>query len=326
MRRRSCRRRASLRASFQFPRLSCFSRKAKALVGYLALSNQHQELQDRVAALIWPDRDLADARRALANAVLIVEKAITLGPNRKLFRRGGFVGLNAAYIDGSAAYHTPQDDASTMDQASLQHHGDNALALARAFGAADLAEVRTPAGYDASYFPVLGLLVQYPGWLVWPLAVLALVAVGALAYLLRRRGEITWGRLAAGSGLALAPLVAAPVLAQLLWLLLVTLRPGYAEMIDPWRPGWFRAAVVALVVAVVLAWYALARPRIPKPRSTPPKERPTLSNMLDGFRFIWRQKIILGAISLDLFAVLMGGVIALLPVYADDILHLGPEP
>lgn len=64
---------------------------------------------------------------------------------------------------------------------------------------------------------------------------------------------------------------------------------------------------------------------IPKPPKAPPRERPTLSNMLEGFRFIWRQKIILGAISLDLFAVLMGGVIALLPIYAEDILHLGPE-
>jgi MFS family permease len=64
---------------------------------------------------------------------------------------------------------------------------------------------------------------------------------------------------------------------------------------------------------------------IPKPPKGPPKERPTLSNMLEGFRFIWKQKIILGAISLDLFAVLMGGVVALLPVYAEDILHLGPE-
>ncbi len=64
---------------------------------------------------------------------------------------------------------------------------------------------------------------------------------------------------------------------------------------------------------------------IPKPPKGPPKERPTLHNMLEGFRFIWRQKIILGAISLDLFAVLMGGVVALLPVYAEDILKLGPE-
>jgi MFS family permease len=64
---------------------------------------------------------------------------------------------------------------------------------------------------------------------------------------------------------------------------------------------------------------------IPRPPKAPPRERPTLSNMLEGFRFIWKQKIILGAISLDLFAVLMGGVIALLPIYAQDILKLGPE-
>jgi MFS family permease len=64
---------------------------------------------------------------------------------------------------------------------------------------------------------------------------------------------------------------------------------------------------------------------IPKPPKAPAKERPTLSNMLEGFRFIWKQKVILGAISLDLFAVLMGGVIALLPIYAEEILNLGPE-
>jgi MFS family permease len=62
---------------------------------------------------------------------------------------------------------------------------------------------------------------------------------------------------------------------------------------------------------------------VPKTPHTPPKERPTLSNMLEGFRYIWRQKVVLGAVSLDLFAVLMGGVIALLPVYATDILDLG---
>jgi MFS family permease len=43
-----------------------------------------------------------------------------------------------------------------------------------------------------------------------------------------------------------------------------------------------------------------------------------------GFRYIWREKIILGAISLDMFAVLLGGAIALLPVYARDILEIGP--
>ena len=46
--------------------------------------------------------------------------------------------------------------------------------------------------------------------------------------------------------------------------------------------------------------------------------------MFAGFRYIWSEKIVLGAISLDLFAVLLSGAVALLPVYARDILELGP--
>jgi MFS family permease len=49
-----------------------------------------------------------------------------------------------------------------------------------------------------------------------------------------------------------------------------------------------------------------------------------LNSVLDGFRYVWRQKLILGSISLDMFAVLLGGAVALLPVYAREILHTGP--
>lgn len=55
-----------------------------------------------------------------------------------------------------------------------------------------------------------------------------------------------------------------------------------------------------------------------------PRERPTLESLLAGVRFISSRPVILGAISLDLFAVLLGGAVALLPVYARDILHTGP--
>ena len=44
-----------------------------------------------------------------------------------------------------------------------------------------------------------------------------------------------------------------------------------------------------------------------------------------GVRFIWQRPVLLGAISLDLFAVLLGGAVALLPIFAKDILHTGPE-
>ena len=48
------------------------------------------------------------------------------------------------------------------------------------------------------------------------------------------------------------------------------------------------------------------------------------SSLFAGVRFVWQRKLILGASSLDLFAVLLGGAIALLPIYARDILHTGP--
>lgn len=50
----------------------------------------------------------------------------------------------------------------------------------------------------------------------------------------------------------------------------------------------------------------------------------TFASLFEGLHFIRREKIVLGAISLDLFAVLLGGAVALLPVYARDILELGP--
>ncbi len=63
---------------------------------------------------------------------------------------------------------------------------------------------------------------------------------------------------------------------------------------------------------------------IPKPAQHTVAEERSLSSMLAGFRYIWKEKIVLGAISLDLFAVLLGGTVALLPIYARDILDLGP--
>jgi MFS family permease len=62
-----------------------------------------------------------------------------------------------------------------------------------------------------------------------------------------------------------------------------------------------------------------------------PKQQPveedarTLGMIAEGLRFVWRQKIVLGAISLDLVVVLLAGAVALLPVFARDILHAGPS-
>ena len=56
----------------------------------------------------------------------------------------------------------------------------------------------------------------------------------------------------------------------------------------------------------------------------PPREPVTMSTLLAGLVFVWERKVLLGAVSLDLFAVLLGGATALLPLFAKDILMVGP--
>jgi MFS family permease len=78
---------------------------------------------------------------------------------------------------------------------------------------------------------------------------------------------------------------------------------------------------LALAVAVLALYMTLQIHAQAKPR---PREPLNLKTAFAGFRYIWSQKVILGSISLDLFAVLLGGAVALLPVYAKEILATGP--
>ncbi|MCW2636506.1 MAG: rane metallopeptidase [Blastococcus sp.] len=179
-----------------------------------------------------------------------------------LLADGRFTGMNTAFIDGAAGYHTPQDRPERLDQGTLQAMGDNALSLARELGNRDLGTVDGPAAEDATYFPVLGALALYPGSWVWPLAAAAGVLVLLLVWVLRRRGDSPLRWTLAGTALAAVPLVLGPLAVHGLWSALVAVRPGYASMLDPWRPGPYRLAAVALVAGVVLLWYALLRRRI----------------------------------------------------------------
>ena len=88
-----------------------------------------------------------------------------------------------------------------------------------------------------------------------------ILALG-LAFLARRRGQSSIGRSAAGLGLALVPLIVSAAIAQAFWFVLTLLRPGYANMIDPWRPGWYRVALIVLVIGVELGWFAWLRRRL----------------------------------------------------------------
>jgi MFS family permease len=85
-----------------------------------------------------------------------------------------------------------------------------------------------------------------------------------------------------------------------------------------------RAAPAYLVAAgFLLACVLLLSPIRPRPAARSPEPR-SLNSLLAGVRFIWRSEFLLAAITLDMFAVLLGGATALLPIFAKDVLYIGP--
>ena len=80
----------------------------------------------------------------------------------------------------------------------------------------------------------------------------------------------------------------------------------------------YGSAAILMVAATLLVF------SISRPSQKSQTDRPTVETLFAGIRYIMGEKVVLGAISLDLFAVLLSGAVALLPVYARDILELGP--
>ncbi len=170
---------------------------------------------------------------------------------------GGMRGINLAFMEGVAHYHTPHDDIANVSAASVQHIGAAALAAARSLAAADLG-VDEP---EAHYFSLFGAVVSYPSWLTLPLV---LVAVAAYLWFLATGGRhglrTRMVGLAAGSLAAVA--VAAVGIGVGGWWLLATLRPGFDfGMGAVYRPEPYAVAESLLVLFALLAWCRWVRRR-----------------------------------------------------------------
>ena len=97
--------------------------------------------------------------------------------------------------------------------------------------------------------------------------------------------------------------------------------PAVGGLLFAIKPEVVYAAGAALLVIAALLVLGVTRPEVIE-RVGP--EPPRLQSLVAGIRFIRATPMILGAITLDLFAVLFGGAVALLPLFARDILHTGP--
>lgn len=94
----------------------------------------------------------------------------------------------------------------------------------------------------------------------------------------------------------------------------------------PWIGGALCAVSPTVAYGGSAMLYAVAAWALPSVRAnTRPERQPgsRLEQIREGIAYVWTNKIVLGAISLDLFAVLLGGATALLPVFASDVLNVG---
>jgi len=93
---------------------------------------------------------------------------------------------------------------------------------------------------------------------------------------------------------------------------------GYLYAWQPYMPYSVSAGLFALSL---LCMFLIG----PKPRTAIEGSKNPWRQMIDGLHYVRENRLVLGAISLDLFAVLLGGATAMLPVFARDVLHVGPE-
>ena len=101
-----------------------------------------------------------------------------------------------------------------------------------------------------------------------------------------------------------------------------------AVIFGPWFGGMLVASSTATAYGVTAVLYASGLITVLLIRRNTTPERlggSQLEQIREGLVYVWQNKIIFGAISLDLFAVLLGGATALLPAFASDILQVGPE-
>ena len=105
--------------------------------------------------------------------------------------------------------------------------------------------------------------------------------------------------------------------------------PGIGGIVIAIERGATGAYLISTLLTVIYLWALLGirggATNDETAQPARPREKMTLESLAAGMRFVRETKVILAAITLDLFAVLLGGATALLPIFAKDILHVGPD-
>ncbi|WP_350289637.1 MFS transporter [uncultured Croceitalea sp.] len=106
------------------------------------------------------------------------------------------------------------------------------------------------------------------------------------------------------------------------WQMASVLGPAFAGFAISWiGVHWSMCIIFGFSILALLFLFRISK----KPILNPKIGEPIFQSLKDGLRFVFNSKAVFGALTLDMIAVLFGGAVALLPIYAQDILHVGSE-
>ena len=98
--------------------------------------------------------------------------------------------------------------------------------------------------------------------------------------------------------------------------------PALGGVCYAWLGAGFSCVIVCVLLMITLVYYIMINN---KPVVMSNRSEPVMKSLLAGIHYVRKSKLLLSAIAVDMFAVLFGGAVALLPVFADEILHTGPQ-
>ncbi|MES1166141.1 MAG: MFS transporter [Verrucomicrobiota bacterium] len=153
-------------------------------------------------------------------------------------------------------------------------------------------------------------------WIRWTIYAVVVVCGAARSFLLPARNAL-------GADLVPRPLYPSAVAWRTgIWQVAAVSGPALGGILYAWVGPTVSYAIAAVLMALALG--AVARIRT-APRTTPARPEPLLASVRAGLAFLLTKPIFMGAITLDLLAVLFGGAVAILPIFAEAILRVGPQ-
>jgi Peptidase family M28 len=196
----------------------------------------------------WLIRQFAQAvpRPLAASLSMDIYRIMPNDTDLTTYKQAGLAGLNFALTGGVASYHSPEDTPENLDLRSVQHQGENALALARQLGRLDLDDTRRG---DLVYTSILNRTVlYYPRSWALPLAFATAALFAVVTGVGLRTGRLRMADLAAGIGVWLVAAVASIFAVGGFWVVLRDIVNGLGV-----RWLYFECPILTACAAVAVA-------------------------------------------------------------------------